>query len=80
MQRLHNRCGRLAALALFGALAAGAAQAQSDDSVHGRLELSDSGLFSQGDSVEAALGAKDSDEALASLRVTWEPTFGPWSL
>jgi len=80
LRRPHSRRWRLAALALFGALAAGAAQAQSDNSLHGRLELSDSGLFSQGDSVEAALGAKDSDEALASLRLTWEPTFGPWSL
>jgi hypothetical protein len=80
LRRPHSRGWRLAALALLGALAAGAAQAQSDNGLHGRLELSDSGLFSQGDSVEAALGAKDSDEALASLRLTWEPTFGPWSL
>jgi hypothetical protein len=80
LRRRHSRCGRFVALALFGALAAGAAHAQSDNGLHGRVELSDSGLFSQGDSVEAALGAKDSDEGLASLRLTWEPTFGPWSL
>jgi hypothetical protein len=68
----------LAAIAV--SLSAGAAYAQADNDLHGRLELSDSGLFSSGDSIEAALGAKDSDEALANLRLTWEPTWGPWSL
>jgi hypothetical protein len=72
--------GVLAALALLGSLAAGQAHAQSDNDLHGRLELSDAGLFSNGDSIEAALGAEDSDEALANLRLTWEPTWGPWSL
>jgi hypothetical protein len=69
-----------ALLALAGAFFAGVAHAQSDDAVHGRLELSDAGLFSKSDSIEAAVGAKDSNEALANLRLTWEPAWGPWSL
>ncbi|HLI66369.1 MAG TPA: hypothetical protein VKU90_08390 [Caulobacteraceae bacterium] len=76
-------CARQAAT-LGGAVVltvfAGAASAQADNGVHGRLEVADAGLFSRGDSIEAALGAKDSDAASASLRVTWEPTWGAWSL
>ncbi len=79
---LRPRARRAAALAAAIAffLLTGGARAQADNSLHGRLELSDSGLFSNGDSIEAALGAKDSDEALANLRLTWEPVWGPWSL
>jgi len=69
----------LAALALSLALPFGPALAQSND-LHGRLEVQDAGQFAAGDSIEAALGARDSDEALLNLRLTWEPTWGPWSL
>src|SRR5579871_2970009 len=72
---------RLATLLFLAAmLLAPAAAAQTDNALHGRLELADSGLFSNSDSIEAALGAKDSDEGLANLRLTWEPTWGDLSL
>lgn len=85
---------RLAALILAFALAAafGAAQAQTaagagdppaagdPNGLHGRLEVQDIGLFSEPGSLDAALGPPDRDDGLGNLRLTWEPTFGPWSL
>ncbi len=70
---------RWLALVLVCALAGGAARAQSD-AVHGRIEVQDQGLFSSGDSIEAASGARDADNFDANVRLTWEPTWGPWSL
>src|SRR5580704_10082903 len=70
---------RLAALALGAALAAAPALAQTDDSLHGRLEVQDAGQFSGPDSVQAALGDQAANDALGNLRLTWEPTYGPWS-
>jgi hypothetical protein len=71
--------GRLLALVLVFALAGGAARAQSMD-VHGRLEAQEAGLFARGDSLEAALGAREANDLSGNLRLTWEPTWGSWSL
>lgn len=73
---------RLGALTAFGAalIVAGAhARAQSMD-LHGRLELQDAGEFSRGDSLANALGARESNDALADLRLIWEPSWDRWSL
>ncbi|HLZ84436.1 MAG TPA: hypothetical protein VKQ54_12805 [Caulobacteraceae bacterium] len=67
----------LAALALLIAVAD--ARAQSMD-LHGRLELQDAGEFSRGDSLASALGARDADDGLADLRLTWEPSWDRWSV
>ena len=70
----------LAALALCATLAAGRAEAQaSDNGLHGRLELQDALQVSPGDSLDAALGAREANDALANLRLIWEPTWGRWS-
>jgi len=55
------------------------ALAQTDNSLHGRLEVQDAGQFSGPDSVQAALGDATANDALGNLRLTWEPTFGAWS-
>ena len=66
-------------LALAPGLAGGGARAQSMG-LHGRLELQDAGEFSRGDSLSSALGARDANDALADLRLTWEPSWNRWSL
>src|SRR5579859_1042583 len=66
-------------LALAASLGAGGALAQTDDNVHGRLELQDAGQVFGSDSVEAALGDEAANDALGNLRITWEPKSGPWS-
>jgi len=55
------------------------ALAQTDNRVHGRLELQDAGQFTGPDSLQAALGAQTANDALGNLRLTWEPTWGAWS-
>ena len=77
-ERVSNHAGLFAAFALT--LLGPPALAQSDNNLHGRVEVQDAGQFTGADSIEAALGARDSDEALANLRLTWEPSWGPWSL
>ena len=77
--------GRLAAaaLALGLGLAGARANAQAADvtnALNGRIELQDAGSFGRSDSVDAALGAKERNDALANLRLTWEPTWDRWSL
>jgi hypothetical protein len=70
---------RLIALLLaLGAVAP--AVAQTNDGLHGRLEAQDSVEFNGPDSVQAALGDQTGDDGLANLRLTWEPTWGNWSL
>jgi hypothetical protein len=74
---------RLTVLVLALALAGGQARAQAADpsnALHGRIELQDAGLFGRDDGVDAALGAKDRNDALANVRLTWEPTWDRWSL
>ncbi|HTX48038.1 MAG TPA: hypothetical protein VME40_01490 [Caulobacteraceae bacterium] len=56
------------------------ALAQSDNDLHGRLEVQDAGQFSGPDSIQSSLGAAAADDALANLRFTWEPSWGGWSL
>ncbi len=80
----HGR-GWLGALAL--ALLAGPALAQSEvkqpdqtNQLHGRLELQDAEQFAGAGSVQAQLGERTANDVLGNLRLTWEPTWGPWSL
>ena len=51
--------------------------AQTDNDLHGRLEVQDAGQFSPSDSIQASLGERAADDALANLRFTWEPTWAP---
>jgi hypothetical protein len=63
------------------ARAEGSAAASGDpNGLHGRIEIQDIGLFSRDDSIDDAIGPKDRDDALANIRLTWEPTFGRWSV
>ena len=48
--------------------------------LHGRLELQDAGEFTRSDSLQSALGAQQSNEALADLRLIWAPRWDRWSL
>jgi len=41
--------------------------------------LQDAGQFSGPDSLQAALGAQNANDALGNLRITWQPTWGAWS-
>ena len=70
---------RLAASALALSLFALPALAQTDNKLHGRLELQDAGQLSGPDSLQAALGDAAANDALGNLRLTWEPTWGQWS-
>ena len=58
-------------------------QVQSDQppahQVHGRLELQDAEQFTGADSIQAQLGQQTANDVLGNLRLTWEPTWGPWS-
>jgi hypothetical protein len=70
------RCAVVAALAFF---AAGPCAAQTDNGLHGRLELQDAGQFTGPGTVEADLGDGAANDAVGNLRLTWAPTFGAWS-
>ncbi len=70
---------RLSAAATVALLAL-AAPAQADNDVHGRIQLQDVGAFSRSDSLAAALGVENSNDALGDFRLTWEPTWDHWSL
>ena len=61
------------------ALALGTAPAWADNDLHGRLELQDAGQFASGDSLQAALGDRDANDALGTFRLTWEPSSDKWS-
>jgi hypothetical protein len=77
----HSKLGRKLPLAVLTfALAASPAFAQTDNNLHGRLELQDAGQFTGADTVQAALGDAAANDAVGNLRLTWEPTFGAWSL
>jgi hypothetical protein len=54
--------------------------AQTDNALHGRIELQDSAEFNEPDSIEAAFGDRAGDDGVANLRLTWEPTWGNWGL
>src|SRR5579871_2034708 len=68
------------AMALALALLAAPALAQTDNNLHGRLELQDAGQFASAGSVQAALGEPAANDSLGNLRLAWEPTWGDWSL
>ncbi len=73
-----DRTAGLLALALAGLVCAPAC-AQSD-SLHGRIELQEAGLFARNDSLIQAAGGDVSNDLSGNLRLTWEPSRGPWSL
>jgi hypothetical protein len=79
-RQLRLKCiARLAALALACGLAPLPGQAEPG-AIHGRFELQDAGLFAPSDSIYAAVGARDGNDLLTNLRLTWEPTWERWSL
>jgi hypothetical protein len=69
----------LAALTLGLVLAGAGARAQSMD-LHGRLEFQDAGEFTRSDSLQSALGAQQSNDALGDVRLIWAPTWNRWSV
>lgn len=67
----------------FGALLLGAvlfAPCTRAQEIHGRLELQDLGSFAGADSFNALEGARDANDLLGNLRLTWEPSWGAWSV
>jgi hypothetical protein len=68
----------LAAALLATAFVLAAAPARAEP-IHGRLALQDAGVFSDADSLDAALGARDHNEVASDLRLTWEPTWDRWA-
>ena len=64
------------ALALAAALGATTTHAQS---IHGRVEIQETGSFARDDSLDATLGAKDRNDVLGNIRFTWEPSHDHWS-
>src|SRR5438477_3790931 len=72
--RPEQRAALVAAATLVGL--AGVVRAEP---LHGRLELQDAASFAREGSLDAALGAKGRNDALADLRLTWEPSWGRWS-
>lgn len=73
------RRGQLEALSFLVFLSL-ATPAFADNDMHGRLELQDVGAFARADSLAAALGARDRNDLVGNLRVTWEPSWDNWSL
>ena len=69
----------LKALALGLALGAAALPARADNALHGRLEVQEVAAFARSDSIDAAFGARDRNDATANLRLTWEPSWDRWS-
>ena len=67
-------------LALLALASATPAFAQTDNALHGRLEVQDSAEVNGADSIEAALGDRAGDNGLANLRLAWQPTWGSWGL
>ena len=49
------------------------------DGVHGRLELQNVAAFDRAVSLSAMLGARNRDDALGDLRLTWQPRWNDWS-
>lgn len=64
---------------LLAALLACAARARADDAVHGRLKLLDFGNLSDGDSLDAALGGRNTNDIEGEVRLMWEPRRDGWS-
>jgi hypothetical protein len=56
------------------------AQTTDDDGLHGRLLVQDAFQATGPDSLQAASGAEDANDAIGNLRITWQPTWGPISL
>lgn len=67
-----------ATLVLAGMVLASVARADPD--IHGRIELEDVGSFNRSDSLDALLGTADHNDGLSNLRLTYDPSWGAWSL
>ena len=74
-----ERAKQCVGLAIFVSAVFSPAMADSND-VHGRIELQDAGTFARSESIDSALGAEDRNDLLSNLRLTWEPTWGRWSV
>lgn len=72
----HSLRIALAAIALAGRLVPAFADTGS---IHGRLEFQDAGLFTRGDSIDAAIRAENRNDAAGNLRLTWEPAWDRWT-
>lgn len=70
----------LAPAALAALLLAPVSAAAQAGDVHGRFEVQAIAARAQGDSVLPGAGQRVATDALANLRITWEPRRGPWSL
>ena len=66
--------GRLA----LGALLLLAAASLRAANLHGRLELTDLGAFSRGDSLDSALGERNRNDVAGDLRLIWARRWGRW--
>jgi hypothetical protein len=51
----------------------------ADGPIHGRLAVQEAGSFARDSSLDAALGLQDRNDVAGDLRLTWEPTRGPWT-
>ena len=49
------------------------------EGLHGRLELQDVAAFDSAQSLSAMLGARQRNDALGDLRLTWQPRWNDWS-
>jgi len=67
------------ALAVVLPLLATAAAADTDNLVHGRIELQEIGSFTRSNTLDAELHAQDRSDFNTDIRITWEPVFGRWS-
>ena len=64
-------------LACAGLLLLAAACARATD-LHGRLELTDLGASSRGDSLDSALGERSRNDVVGDLRLIWARRWGRW--
>jgi hypothetical protein len=76
---LRSRPEPAALAAVIALVGCGFARAE-DAPLHGRLAVQEAGSFARDGSLDAALGLKDRDDVAGDLRLTWEPSRGPWSL
>ena len=65
----------LAAAMLLGSVAG----ARADNDLHGRIEIQDVGAFARAGSLDAFLHARDRNDLQGNVRLSWEPSRGPWS-
>jgi len=69
-----------AALRLLAALSLVMAPPALAGDIHGRVAVADLAAFNDADSLDALLGYRNRNDFTGNLRLTWEPTWGPWDL